>query len=1096
MGYFRSSFGWLRVAGLVGLLTTAPVWTGSTGGLGAILAETLPIRSYSSSAGLAQNYVYRVVHDRRLGYIWICTNDGFSRFDGYEFTNFGIEEGLPNQSVRDLLITSTGEYWVATHGGLVQFNPAGVSARLGNAPFTGKHPPMFTLYPLPASVERPQVSVLIEGKSGEIWCGTSVGLFRLVRDGQKWRASRTSLFSATGGQEFYVRSLLAHSSEEVWVGLRHGIVRYRPARDRVERYGQPDGLPDLEVSKIGFDQDARLWAGTGRGLLELDPAVPANGSRLPRSRYPYATPGGFVRRVLAGQEGLPGSTVRDFWQASDRTLWVATNRGLARLRFDAAGGLTRINGFTIENGLSDYYITSLVGSSDGNLWVGSANAGLMQLALHGFTTYGFRDGLAAVVSVTSTLEGAPLVGGYVPVPQLLVSQPNAILNRRDPSYLEWRIGQLRDGRFQWIRPNIPPDVVFSNQWNQSSFQDRSGEWWIATQQGLYRFGPIRRFEELATTRPRAVYTTRDGLRHNQVTRLFEDARGDLWITTFDGVRAGLDRWIRTDNRIESISHAGGRSRLDDRLATSFVQDPSGTLWIGLSHDLQPGGLAVYREGRLRPLDSLPGAPRSNLHDLLIDQAGRLWIASTTQGVIRVDTPGAETPTFRYYDRDDGLASNRVTSLAEDRFGRIYCGTGRGLVQINPQNQLIRRFTEREGLVLGSVDDLHRDPQGDLWIATTLGLSRITPLPEPGPNPPSVFVDQIRYRGQPYPISALGERDVVLPPLPSDDHRLEIEYLGLNFQVGEQLTYEAWLEGAETGWVDRGTQRLLSYANLAPGEYRLHLRAINSRREVSLQPSTVTFAISPPFYLRGWFFLLAAIAIFSAGGAIQYYRARQALRLEQLRLQISTDLHDEVGTSLSQIAIVSEVARQQLRRLDGQTVAPLLAQLAKVAETSRSAIDSMSDIVWSINPERDSLQDLVQRMRRFASETLTIAGIRLRFDAPDTDCPLRVECRRHLFLFFKEAVHNAVRHSRATEVRVRVSLSSSHLTLEVEDNGVGFDPAALPSSPHRGQGLSNLERRARAIGATLHLTSSPGAGTSLRLHLPFPLGQVGAASWPT
>jgi len=1081
MSRFGFSSTWLRGAGLAVLLTMAPFWAGRPGGFVSILAETLPVQSYSTSAGLAQNYVNRVVLDPR-GYIWICTNEGFSRFDGYEFANFGIEDGLPNRNVRDLLITSAGEYWVATHKGLVQFDPSGVSARYDKILFARERKPMFTPYPLPVSVENLQVSALVEGKGGEIWCGTSVGLFRLVRKGQKWIPSRTALFSLADGKE-YVRSILAHASGDVWVGLSQGVARYRPARDQVERYGKLDGLPDMQVSTIDLDRDGRLWAGTGRGLLELDPTVASNGSKLSRLLYPYATPGGFIRRVLARQEGLPGSWVRDLWQASDRTFWLATDRGLAHLRFDPTGAVSSVEGFTIENGLSDYFLTNLVGSPDGNLWIGSANAGLMKLALHGFTSHNFRDGVAAVVSVTSTAEGVPLVGGYVPLPHLLATQPADALGKGDPAYLQWRLGQLQAGRFRWVRPNVPSHVYFSSQWNQSSFQDRSGEWWIATQQGLYRFERVRRFEELATARPRAVYTTRDGLRYSQVTRLFEDARGDLWIATYDGQRYGLDRWKRADDRIEPISHVAGRSLLNEREATSFVEDRFGTLWIGLSHPLQPGGLATYREGQLKVLDSVPEAPRSNLFDLLVDRTGRLWMASTTQGVVRVDMPGAEIPTFRYYDRDDGLASNRVTSLAEDRYGRIYCGTGRGVEQINPQTQFIRHFTEMEGLALGNVDDIHLDSRGDLWFATTLGLSRLTPLPEPPRDPPAVFVDQIRYRGQPYPLSALGQREVALPTLPTDDHRLEIEYLGLNFQVGERLTYQAWLEGAESGWVDRGTQRILSYANLAPGDYRLHLRALNSRGEVSPQPAMVTFSISPPFWMQGWFFLLGAIAIFSAGAAIQYYRARQALRLEQLRLQISTDLHDEVGTSLSQIAIVSEVARQQLRRLDGQTVVPLLAQLEKVAETSRSAIDSMSDIVWSINPQRDSLQDLVQRMRRFASETLTIAEIRLRFEAPESDLPLKVECRRHLFLLFKEAIHNVVRHSRATEVRVRVSLSAQRLTLEVEDNGVGFDPAALPSPAQNGQGLSSLERRARAIGATLTLTSPPGAGTSLRLHLP-------------
>jgi len=1087
MSWCRFPCFWSFKTGTAGLLLMVLPLLSLPRSLSSVSAETLPIRRYSTTQGLAQNYVNRVVIDRR-GYVWICTNEGLSRFDGYAFANFGIEDGLPSRNIRDILVTASGEYWLATSGGVVHFNPAGLSARITKGPLARDLDPMFTIYPIfSAGGSVPQVSALVEGASGEIWCGTSAGLFRFARWEGIWRATPIPL-SPPGEGEMYVRSLLADRNGDVWVGYAPGLIRYRPSDGRIERFGKADGLPDLEVSRLKQDREGRIWAGTGRGLLELDPQVQPSSVRLARSLFPYATPGGFVRRVLTAREGLPGSWVRDLWQGRDQTFWLATDRGLARVTLQGADAPPSIESYTLENGLTDYFLTSVAGGPDSNLWIGSANAGIMKLSLNGFTTFGARDGLAAAVSVTSTSDGIPLVGGYVLSPFLAPAARDRQPIPADIPYLQWRLGSLDGKRFAWVRPNVPPGVYFSDNWNQSSFQDRAGNWWIATQQGLYQFPPQANLAALATSIPRAIYTTREGLHFNNVTRLFEDRRGDLWITTREANRYALDRWNRASGQLESISHPGGRSLLDDRQAVSFAEDRSGAIWIGLNHNLRRGGLAVYRDGRLKVLDTLPGAPQSNLLDLLVDATGRLWIASTTQGVIRIETPGAEIPTFRYYDRDQGLISNRVTSLAEDHFGRVYCGTGRGVDQINPQTDLIRHFTEADGLALGSVDDIHRDPSGDLWFATTQGLSRFTPTREPQPNPPTIYIDQIRHRGHPYPLSALGERTVVLPHLPPDDHRLEIEYLGLSFLAGDQLRYQAWLEGAEAGWADWGSQRLLTYANLAPGNYLLHLRAVNTRGEVSLEPATVQFTISPPFWLTWWFYSLVAILLFLAGAALQTYRARQLLRVQELRLQISADLHDEVGSSLSQIAILTEVARQQVRRLQGEATSALLSHLEKVAETSRTAIDSMSDIVWSINPQRDSLQDLLQRMRRVASETLTLAEIQLRFDAPDTDLPLAVGARRHLFLFFKEALHNVVRHSQATEVRVAVTLTPHQLVLQLEDNGIGFEPVPSSAALGGGLGLDSLERRAQAIGASLTISSS-AFGTTLLLYLPLSRRQV-------
>jgi signal transduction histidine kinase len=305
--------------------------------------------------------------------------------------------------------------------------------------------------------------------------------------------------------------------------------------------------------------------------------------------------------------------------------------------------------------------------------------------------------------------------------------------------------------------------------------------------------------------------------------------------------------------------------------------------------------------------------------------------------------------------------------------------------------------------------------------------------------------------------------------------VRVDYVGLGFQPGGTLSYQYMLEGADRDWSPPTDQRTVIYAGLSAGTYRFLVRGLGVDGVSSPQPATVDFTILPPVWRTWWFLLacgsLASLLIY----ALHRYRLAQLLALANVRTSIATDLHDDIGASLSQIAILSEVA-QRVAGTNGHSSTPL----SEIAGISRELVDSMGDIVWAINPEHDRLSNLVYRMRRFATDLLGSQGIALQFRSSVADHDLRIgaNLRRQIYLICKEGIHNVARHSGATSVEVVLDGDGDRLELCVRDNGRGFDP----STASDGHGLVSIRKRAAVLGAQVEWQSAAGQGTTLRLRM--------------
>ena len=508
---------------------------------------------------------------------------------------------------------------------------------------------------------------------------------------------------------------------------------------------------------------------------------------------------------------------------------------------------------------------------------------------------------------------------------------------------------------------------------------------------------------------------------------------------------------------------------------------AGQVWIGLDR----GGLVRVRgDGRLErfgPERGLPDAPVTDLH---VDRKGRLWAATGGGGLVRLEAPAHGSPRFVRMTARDGLSSDEIRCLTEDNWGRIYLGGDKGIDRLDPATGRVEPFTALDGLASNVVIAAGRDGQGRLWFGTRRGLSQLAPVREPISLVPSPWITGVSIDGVPRRVSELGAPRVEGIELESGHSRLEIEFLALSFAPGESLRYQVRMEGFDPEWSQASASRSMVYAHLPSGRYRFLVRAVTQeaprrQRRAGRSPDRGPSARLAAHLVLG----LVALAV--AGGAVALYRYRVShlLTLERMRTRIATDLHDDLGSSLSRISILSELAR---RRAEGDPDGTRL--VTDIGETAREMMDALSESIWAIDPRRDDLRSLATRIRRFAGDLLESHGITWSLQAPPDAEQVKLSPveRRQLYLVFKEALHNVAQHAGAGSVSMSLSLAGRRLTATIRDDGRGFDEPAEGETRH---GLGSMTARAADLGGELRIESASGRGTEVRLSVPLSGGNA-------
>ncbi len=946
----------------------------------------------------------------------------------YVYEVWGVREGLPVASTVGMARTPDGYLWVGTESGLLRFD--GVRFTLIDR----------RLFP----DLKADISDLLVDRAGTLLLGTDRGLVQ-------WRDGATRRYTTADG---LVDDRILHLFEDrggaLWIGTRGGLSRFQDRR--FTSYTTRDGLPHDVVQYVTQAADGSLWIATNGGLAHL-----ANG----RFRH-YTT-----------KQGLASDLVQTVREDRRGVLWVGTFAGLHRM---AAG---RITVFTTRDGLSHDLVTDLVEDGDGSLWISTYGGGITRYRDERFDRLTTAAGLAS-----DFLNG------------LFLDRDGSLWFTMHNGGL----GRLRDGV---LTPYTATEGLASDA-VRVVLEDRAGALWIGTHGG----GLARLQDGRFTT-----FTTKDGLPSDVVFSLAEDRRGRLWVGAFNGGLARMEHGRFTAVAREALplnhvvramhedrtgamwlgTHGGGLKRVVDDTVTTFTtrdglgsdflsalaEDAAGTLWIATSV-----GLTRYAQGRFTTFTSKDGLAGDEINALHTDTDGSLWVASEYGGLTRV-----KQGRFARIESAGGPFGETIHRILPDDRGNFWCSSNLGVYRVSRQElhemaDGVRRSVA--AVLYGIADGMKtaecngstqpagwRARNGRLWFPTQQGVVVVDPAgADQRASAPGAILEEVTVDGE-RQLAAPTSRTVVLTP---GSRQVELRYTSPFLSAPGRVRFRYRLDGYDDTWVDAGTRRLAHYTDLPPGRHRFRVAAAIEGGAWTSTEATLAVRVEPRFYQTWWFLGACGAAMTALIWGGHRYRVNQLLAMERVRTHIASDLHDDIGSSLSQIAILSEVVRARIAPAAPEVAGPL----ERIGALSRESVDAMSDIVWAISPHRNTPAHLSQRMRRLASDLLPARGIELTFDSTDDGhARLGIEARREVFLIFKEALNNVVRHAGAAEVTIAIAIARGELRLVVGDNGSGFDAGGSAD----GQGVHSMRRRATGLGGTLTITSAPGAGTRLELHLP-------------
>jgi PAS domain S-box-containing protein len=842
----------------------------------AAFAEQLPVRSYTSVDGLGSSFVNALMRDSR-GFLWVCTRDGLSRFDGSRFVTYQVGDKNAPPGIEQILETRNGIYWIVTTGGLYRFDP--------NAPVPASKLNSDARPTLNAQFVSNERGLLFEDHAGQLWAGGS-SFYRVNDSDKKVSFEPVDLNLPNPSLALGVASMAEGKDGSLWLATFSGLLR-RLSDGKEIFYSVPDPRANALTSVL-VDHEGKVWLGRVLGLYALNPEPLSELSSL--GKLTVRDLNQLARKQAPSSEGIqlpaksgeifeyaaagfaPSGGARFLYQTVDTHIWIWKGNSLVEFDGRFFKGHEGVKGLQGPGQMAE--------DLSGNLWLGGANA-LVRLDRSGLISYANNLKDPYIVTINRTRAGA-----------LYVASGSMSLS-------------LFDGKsFQTIRPRVALDarVLWTST---AAYQDSRGEWWFLTDAGLYRFAATDDLQQLARQEPLAIYDRRDGFKSDAMFHIFEDSHSDLWISTRGVGGFDLARWSRGTEKFQMFSASDG---LSAKSISAFAEDSNGDLWVGFGE----GGVARFTNGRFTEFPTGAGLSNVLITSLLIDRQGRLWIASTASGLQRVDDPRARVPHFTSVNVENGLASNNVRSLGEDLYGNIYAGTARGLDRISPDGTHIRHYSINDGLAGDFVTAVFRDVRGVLWFGTPNGLSRLEPVPEKAAAVPPIWIRGLRVAGQSRPVAELGSLDIASFDTTHNQNNLQIEFFGIDFSPGESLHYQYKLEGADRDWSAPTLQRVVSYANLAPGAYRFLVRAINADGIASTTPAAVSFRILPPFWRRWWFIVLAMLTVGAAVFTLDRYRVARMKELDTVNRKLK--LEYDVTRLLAESSSTLEAAPKILQAI--------------------------------------------------------------------------------------------------------------------------------------------------------------------------------------
>ncbi|HSJ03652.1 MAG: two-component regulator propeller domain-containing protein [Verrucomicrobium sp.] len=880
------------------------------------------------------------------------------------------------------------------------------------------------------------IRAMVQAADGYLWVATAEGVVRF--DG-----IRFSSFKGEEGAMFGrkpPKELFALQNGEVWIEtLQGGLLRW-DGKSLMEIWSGPGTAILKEGQTV-----TQVWSGDegqGEAFFEFDGGV----YQVLPSRKPRRLEGGTdvtVRGRAARAEpwqhcvmAPPGMSL-ELLDARGR-LWVRTREDRLAVYETSTDG----NPVVLPQFPEGIRITALMEDREHNLWVATNGSGLFQVRARRVNTLGTVDGLKDRTVLTLMEDGSGAMWA--------ASKSGGID----------RIFQGRVQHFSFIDRDADRQIV-------SMSEGPDGKVWIAKENGSLFHWDGSAFQSLKRSTPLM----------RRVRAIVADSQGRLWL----GGRDGLAVWADDELQLFGVTHG-----LPQQEVTALALDESQQMWIGTGN----GDLYYGQERSFTKAATLGDAPVSAILPDKVDNA--VWIATLGDGLHLYWKGGKHS-----FSDAQGLPDTRLTTVLADDTGHLWLGSLGGIFRVSKaelkaiaqtgrgRKPAWLRIDRADGLLssecTGGIQPAGwRSRDGTLWFPTVQGIAMVQPSRlDINSVQPLLAVEEVRARNVDAPWEEGAYR------AGPGRTRLEFRYTSLTFSAPEKVRFRIRLEGLDAEWQDVGAQRTATYEAVPPGRYQFQVMAANNDGMWSQGAASVSVHVVPHYWETLWFRTVAILTLIAVACAVGAVLARARLRTRMLQLEAQTsrhrereriaqDLHDDLGASLTEISLLAGLAAEETKVEQRRDAMPVIA--AKAQEL----VSTLDEIVWAVNPRHDTLASFVEYVTASAGELLDAAGITLRLGVAENLPGLELDTeRRHaLFLAVREALNNAVKHSAATEVELKLDVISDALQVAVKDNGKGM------AKPQTGlsEGLRNMRDRLGGMGGTCDITSNE-AGTRVIFSLP-------------
>jgi ligand-binding sensor domain-containing protein len=995
--------------------------------------------------GLSQSNVNCIFQDSK-GFLWLGTKDGLNRYDGYSFRVFQ-NSPLDGNSISDNYITalaedSSGNIWVGTLGGKLNclYNK-NLKIKIydllidplfnDNNASRPESPPFYSNY------NSATITSIICDREGLIIAGTwGNGFFRYDPNSKSFSKHFFSLEDINSVSSNNILSLAQDNSGAIWIGTLDGGLNKleikKNTKDRKEDFvfsKNPGGiLGNASISSLYVNLNT-LWIGSFNGLFKMNCGD------------------GTLQNVISGSGEITSLSVDHLGN-----VWLGTfGKGLQKYDTLSKKSSFYMNNHSDQNSIDDNDVVSVLVDATGQIWAGTFSGyGVNKLNPNKFrfnyypSDPNYKNKLSDKIinSLTGDLDNNIWIGTY--------KGGLNKFNRASRSFEVFR-----------FNPSNPRSI--SSNYITSLFIRGKNELWSGTfDKGLNLLdntsGKFRHFKHDPADK--------ESISSDQVTSITGDRNGNIWIGTFN---SGLNKVVNENNNYRFIRYkknelySGG---IPDNGIKGLYTDISGGFWAAvaggylLKYDYRNDEFITYR------LNVNPGRTIEIIS--FCDCGHIIWIGTNGEGLLKFNKESGQfIPENSYY-----LMGRAVYGILNDGRNNLWLSTDNGIIKYNIVQHSIVGFNLNDGLqsLRFTNGAYYKTKDGEMFFGGINGFNSFYPDSiKTSSYIPRTGISSFKIMNKEFPL----EHNTV--SLGYSENSIAIEFSSFDFTDPQKNQYTYKLSGFDNVWLNTtGGIRSVIYNNLPPGEYKFMLKSSGYAGNWNNIPYELKIIIDSPIYQKWWFIFIVLSILLGIISYIIWVRINQFMSLQKLKEKLSADLHDSIGSGLTEISLLSAVARDypeadSARQLD---------KLKTIGDRAGELVDNMSDIVWLVNPKNNSLKDLILRLKDNYSELCSSLGIsfKLRNIEELDESGIAMEKRQNIYLIFKEGINNSIKYSTCRNIILSVAADNKNYEITLKDDGSGFNTKIK----YPGNGLNNMKKRAKESGMQFELESSEGRGTAIYL----------------